>query len=295
MRKLDEYIKRNNVEKCIPTAIPSQELVSTAENQLNFKFGQQMRHYLLQYGCLSFGYVEFEGISSLNKLESGIIFETESAKDIDTRLDGCVVIRYIEDLGYALVDSEDNVYLQLMACSEPPKPMNMKLEEYIIYVFEEVKEEISYSRVEDQLFDFWRKKVQFPAETLRVSRERISEMRKHLGIPFGYEINEYLWNFGIISYGKIQLFGLLNEPDGYLNIETETEKMREKYSNTQNLIAFEKNEKGDYIAVDPNGEVFLPDEKGVYRPCGKKFYRYLLDQFEQENERLGKRWKDEKN
>lgn len=295
MRKLDEYIKRNNVEKCIPTAIPSQELVSTAENQLNFKFGQQMRHYLLQYGCLSFGYVEFEGISSLNKLESGIIFETESAKDIDTRLDGCVVIRYIEDLGYALVDSEDNVYLQLMACSEPPKPMNMKLEEYIIYVFEEVKEEISYSRVEDQLFDFWRKKVQFPAETLRISRERISEMRKHLGIPFGYEINEYLWNFGIISYGKIRLFGLLNKPDGYLNIETETEKMREKYSNTQNLIAFEKNEKGDYIAVDPNGDVFLPDEKGVYRPCGKKFYRYLLEQFEQENERLGKRWKDEKN
>lgn len=295
MRKLDEYIKRNNVEKCIPTAIPSQELVSTAENQLNFKFGQQMRHYLLQYGCLSFGYVEFEGISSLNKLESGIIFETESAKDIDTRLDGCVVIRYIEDLGYALVDSEDNVYLQLMACSEPPKPMNMKLEEYIIYVFEEVKEEISYSRVEDQLFDFWRKKVQFPAETLRVSRGQISEMRKHLGIPFGYEINEYLWNFGIISYGKIRLFGLLNQTDGYLNIEAETEKMREKYSNTQNLIAFEKNEKGDYIAVDPNGEVFLPDEKGVYRPCGKKFYRYLLDQFEQENERLGKRWKDEKN
>ena len=295
MRKLDEYIKRNNVEKCIPTAIPSQELVSTAENQLNFKFGQKMRHYLLQYGCLSFGYGEFEGISSLNKLESGIIFETESAKDIDTRLDGCVVIRYIEDLGYALVDSEDNVYLQLMACSEPPKPMNMKLEEYIIYVFEEVKEEISYSRVEDQLFDFWRKKVQFPAETLRISRERISEMRKHLGIPFGYEINEYLWNFGIISYGKIQLFGLLNKPDGYLNIEAETEKMREKYSNTQNLIAFEKNEKGDYIAVDPNGDVFLPDEKGVYRPCGKKFYCFLLEQFEQENERLGKSRKDEKN
>lgn len=87
----------------------------------------------------------------------------------------------------------------------------------------------------------------------------------------------------------------MNEPDGYLNIEAETEKMRKKYSNTQNLIAFEKNEKGDYIAVDPNGEVFLPDEKGVYRPCGKKFYRYLLEQFEQENERLGKRWKDEKN
>lgn len=295
MRKLDEYIKRNNVEKCIPTAIPSQELVSTAENQLNFKFGQQMRHYLLQYGCLSFGYVEFEGISSLNKLESGIIFETESAKDIDTRLDGCVVIRYIEDLGYALVDSEDNVYLQLMACSEPPKPMNMKLEEYIIYVFEEVKETNKYLELERKLFDIWDQYAEIPVEERRPSQRQIFLMWQRLEVESVYEIDEYLRRYGIISYGKIQLFGLLNEPDGYLNIEAETEKMREKYSNTQNLIAFEKNEKGDYIAVDPNGEVFLPDEKGVYRPCGKKFYCFLLEQFEQENERLGKRWKDEKN
>ena len=108
MNNLEEYVEKMGCTKKVSQA--NEALIATAEARLGVTFGPQLREYFLKYGGLCYESEEFFSLSTKENINSSVISETETAKDEGAKLDGFVVIYHVEDWGYALVDSEDNIY-----------------------------------------------------------------------------------------------------------------------------------------------------------------------------------------
>ncbi|HCE2224691.1 TPA: SMI1/KNR4 family protein [Vibrio parahaemolyticus] len=56
------------------------------------------------------------------------------------------------------------------------------------------------------------------ADTLPATLEQISEAQVQLGMTFSAEYREYLQQFGVISYGSTEVFGLGVKQSSHLNV-----------------------------------------------------------------------------
>lgn len=134
---IEEFIKDNKVD-CSDNLISEIEL-STIMDETNLEFGPQLKEYILKYGYLGYEHVEFEGVVGNQKEKSYMIVQSLNLNARFDKTKGLIVLENQGDGDFILVDYSDNMYKFIMDSNELIN-LNIKLNEYILKRFIEVKE-----------------------------------------------------------------------------------------------------------------------------------------------------------
>lgn len=101
------------------------------ETAMSVPMGEQLREYILSYGYLGYGYVEFFGINSKQMENSDMVKETKYLHKCFDKTKDLIAFENQGDGNYYLVDKEDNVY-NYLSSRDKFTPMGIKLFDYII-------------------------------------------------------------------------------------------------------------------------------------------------------------------
>lgn len=106
----------NIIGKEIPEAlkvlvIPSPETVKNAAAALGMAFGSEMSEYLSVYGAISFGPIEFNGLTEAKKNNSSLVLNTACLREaFPGKLNGLALLEDRGDGDYILCDSSDHIW-----------------------------------------------------------------------------------------------------------------------------------------------------------------------------------------
>jgi hypothetical protein len=117
----------------------SVQLLESIEEYLNIKLGSQMCSYLLEYGYLAFGYIEFNGANEKQKLRSDIVINSGYVHEHYPETRGFIVLEDRGEEDFILCDSQDAVYSFTPAASRGIRKMNLYLVDYIIERYNQIK------------------------------------------------------------------------------------------------------------------------------------------------------------
>ena len=104
-----DFVCKNDVD--FAAHLPNKELISDIEKVLEIKFGEQLKNYLLEYGYLGFESVEFYGVNSKQGLSSDLVKQTIYLHKYFVDTSDYIAIENCGEGDYALVDSQDRVYI----------------------------------------------------------------------------------------------------------------------------------------------------------------------------------------
>ena len=90
---------------------PSKQLLREAERQLGQPLGPQLRDYLEVFGFITFGTIEFYGVTERNGLRSDMVTQTEKFHKEYSKVNGMFVLEALDAQTLILVDSRDLVYM----------------------------------------------------------------------------------------------------------------------------------------------------------------------------------------
>lgn len=113
------------------------EIVNQAEKMAGVKFGTQLVEYVLKYGYLGFQDIEFYGMNSKQGLSSDMLEQTLYLHNYFEQTKSYIAIELISEHIYALVDTEDNIYIYNNV-ENTLKTLSMKLFDYIFNRFKGV-------------------------------------------------------------------------------------------------------------------------------------------------------------
>lgn len=115
----------------------SKDFLNEVEDILHFKFGEQLKKYLLDYGYISFGSTEFNGMNSLQAMDSDLIKDTLGLRGLSNLTNQYVVIENIDNHNLVLCDKEDKTYSATSddLVSYKITPLNKTLFEFIIFKY----------------------------------------------------------------------------------------------------------------------------------------------------------------
>ena len=105
---------------------------------IGLTFGKQFQQYILNYGFLSFGSLEFYGINAVQKEKSDLVVQTNYLHNYFEKTKGLIAFESVGDGFYVLVDEKDNVFEY---DTENDKLTNLKimLNNYLLKRFKEEK------------------------------------------------------------------------------------------------------------------------------------------------------------
>lgn len=138
MDKLIEFLKNNDVLQCKKDNLILEEDIEKYEKKLNFSFGKELKKYILEYGFLSFKFVEFYGINKKQEFDSDMVKDTLKLNKQFPETKSLVVFENKGDGDYILLDSDDNVYEFDANLDDRVVALKKKLFEYILERFEEI-------------------------------------------------------------------------------------------------------------------------------------------------------------
>ncbi|MGN0005033.1 MAG: SMI1/KNR4 family protein [Candidatus Gastranaerophilaceae bacterium] len=143
------FIKELNLKHFVKKykASSSKNRIDTAELEkieklLNFKFGKQLKKYILKYGFLSFEYLEFYGITTDSGIDSNMIIKTIQFNKYFPMPQKFIVFENWGDGMYYLVDKNDKMYC-LDIDSYVLTPKNVSLYDYICERFKTANRMVS--------------------------------------------------------------------------------------------------------------------------------------------------------
>ena len=84
--------------------------IAIYENLLSVSFGEQLQHYITNYGYLALDDIEFYGINSNQKENSDLIKQTIYLNKNFDSTKGYIAFENKGDGVYILIDSNDNMY-----------------------------------------------------------------------------------------------------------------------------------------------------------------------------------------
>lgn len=138
MNKLKKFVLENSKEVKYSEILPDSNTIKSASKILNFDFGNQLNFYLREYGYLSYKFIEFNGINQKQKNNSDLVVQTLNLRKIYPYTSKYVSFVDLGDGDYILVDEKDNVYEFIPTDSEEIKSLNLKIEEFILQLFEKI-------------------------------------------------------------------------------------------------------------------------------------------------------------
>lgn len=130
MQEFENLIKKyeNNFD-CTKNLV-EENFVEACENELNVKFGKQLKYYILNFGYMAKNYIEFLGINSKQEFKSDMIVYTKNLHKDFNITKNYVVFNNPSDSIYILVDKSDNMY-KFDSVEEQLTPLNITLVKYI--------------------------------------------------------------------------------------------------------------------------------------------------------------------
>lgn len=130
MQEFENLIKKYENNFDCTTNLVDEDFVETCENELNVKFGPQLKYYILNFGYMAKNYIEFLGINSKQELKSDMVIYTKNLHKDFNITKNYIVFNNPSDSIYILVDKSDKVF-KFDSVSEKLSPMNIFLVSYI--------------------------------------------------------------------------------------------------------------------------------------------------------------------
>lgn len=130
---IEQFVSNNNVLKC--NALVDINVLEKAEKEVDVKFGEELKEYLLKYGYLIYDGVELYGINSRQGLNSDMIKQTLYLHKYYPETVPYVALEDRGEAHYFLLSSEDKVY-EYMAEEGELLCTELSLFEYIIQRFQ---------------------------------------------------------------------------------------------------------------------------------------------------------------
>jgi len=138
MDKLIEFLKNNDVLQCKKDNLILEEDIEKYEKILNFNFGKELKKYILEYGFLSFKFVEFYGINKKQEFDSDMVKDTLELNEQFPETKSLIVFENKGDGDYIFLDLDDNVYEFDANLNNGVVALKKKLFEYILNRFKEI-------------------------------------------------------------------------------------------------------------------------------------------------------------
>lgn len=139
MSKIEDVVKNYNYESLVDDRKILESDLTIYEEELGISFGPQLKDYILNYGYLAYEYIEFDGINANQKLNSDMIRNTKSLRNLSDKIKELVVIENQGDGDYYLVDSNDNMFEFIQDNSLELKKLDIDLCQYIQERFSSMK------------------------------------------------------------------------------------------------------------------------------------------------------------
>lgn len=111
------------------------------------------------------------------------------------------------------------------------------------------------------------------------SLETVQAAQKKLGCVFGAMLKNYLTEFGYLSFGYFEMYGINERQKLNSDMVKSTEMLHEAFSVTRGKVAIENLGDGYYILCDNQDMVyeFIPDENSqALNPLGKNLLTYII-------------------
>lgn len=134
--KSNDFITNHNID-CTTNRISILD-IPIFESAIDIPFGNQLKQYLLTYGYLGYGHIEFLGINNKLMTKSDMITTTIYLHENFPKTENFIAIE-VYDGEYYLVDKNDNVFRYLSSRNEL-MPLGTKLFEHIINRFSTISE-----------------------------------------------------------------------------------------------------------------------------------------------------------
>ena len=130
-----EFIAKNDVEF---SADPiSADELEAVQKEMGLAFGEQLKHYLVNYGYCVLGSAELYGINARQGLESDMVKQTRYLHEYFPLTDPLVAVENQGDGDYFLVDGNDRVFEFISEIDDALTDTGLDLFEYIVNRFEE--------------------------------------------------------------------------------------------------------------------------------------------------------------
>lgn len=134
MSTLSDFIAKNDVEYTRNRI--SVDDLAAIQNELGISFGSQLTEYVLEFGYLAFGSIEFYGLNSRQGSASDMVKQTHYLHNYYPCTNPFVALENRGDGDYYVVDSRDNVFEFIPEQNNELKDTGMKLFDYILKRFE---------------------------------------------------------------------------------------------------------------------------------------------------------------
>lgn len=136
MEALKDIIVKYDVDSA--KNLVTEDDLNLLESELSFVFGKQLQEYILNFGYLGLGSIEFYGINSIQKEKSDLISQTKYLHKYFFPSIGYVAVENRGEGDYALVDKDDNVYLLRTENGQELINLRKKFFDYIKERFSEI-------------------------------------------------------------------------------------------------------------------------------------------------------------
>jgi len=134
--KFDEIVQSYDVD--YTKNVISKEQINDIESALDVNIGDELKEYILTYGYLGYSYIELYGIYSNMMLESDMVTQTKYLHKYFEKTIGYIALENTGEGDYAIVDSNDRVYLYDSELDQLTD-LEETLTEYISKRFEEAE------------------------------------------------------------------------------------------------------------------------------------------------------------
>ena len=116
----------------------NEDQIDIFEDAVGVSFGRELRRYVVEYGYLAFGPVEFYGINSRQMLDSDMVKQSVYLHKYFAKTKGLIAFENQGDGDYYLVDGQDHVF-EYDSSNDMLIDMKMPLLQYVVTKFQSVK------------------------------------------------------------------------------------------------------------------------------------------------------------
>lgn len=134
MNQLIDYVASHGVE--YSNSLVSDEVIKQAEHEIGIPMGAQLKKYLLDYGYMIYGSIEFYGMTARQGLKSDIVTQTLYMHKYFPKTKDMIALENQGEGDYFLVDKDDKVF-EYDSASDELIDLKQNLEQYILKRFEE--------------------------------------------------------------------------------------------------------------------------------------------------------------
>ena len=111
------------------------------------------------------------------------------------------------------------------------------------------------------------------------SEETLRDVQQKLGFDFGPQLKSYLGEFGYLSRGSSELYGVNERQKLESDLVLISQTLHDYFPMSRGMAAVDNQGDGDYILCDARDMIyeFIPSDRKEIVPLGKDLLGYILE------------------